>query len=249
MNSLMNRWQIISSSLDQRSTRERALVMAALLGIVWCAFDLAWLGPHNKALAALEASNLEQSRKRVELTEHLKLQRQQVQADVNEQTIVKKQQLLKDLAAQQEVLTAGGRNMLSPEEVVGLLQRLLQARSGLQTVSLKNLKPEPAIADPGPESNASPAPTATTQATAAAYSSAQPAQAPVLWRHSVELRMRGNYGDIVSYLQLLEAQQPRLRWQSLRLDNDKDTGVGAAHTITATLVISTMSLEPQWLAF
>jgi len=249
MNSLVNRWQILSHRLDQRSTRERALVMAATLGLVWCAFDLAWLGPHHKALAALEVSNLEQSRQRVELTEHLKLQRQQVQADVNEQTIVKKQQLLKDLAAQQEVLTAGGRNLLSPEQVVGLLQRLLQARSGLQTVSLKNLRPEPAVADPAPESNASPAPAAAAQATAAAALSAPPAQAPVLWRHRVELRVRGHYADIVSYLQLLEALQPRLRWQSLRLDNDKDTPVGAAHTITATLVISTLSLEPQWLAF
>jgi MSHA biogenesis protein MshJ len=252
MNPLMERWQSLAAQLDQRSVRERALVMVALLAVVWGAFDVAWLGPHNKALSALEASNLDQGRKRVELIAHLQLQRQQLQTPVNEAAARKKQQLFKDLAVQQQSLMAGGRNMLSPDEVVGLLQRLLQSRSGLKTLSLRNLKPEPAVQALPPEianasTSAAPGSVAPASGTSEAATAALPAQTPVLWRHGIELRIRGNYADIVNYLQQLEEQQPRLHWQSLQLDND--TGVGVAHTITATLVISTLSLETPWLAF
>lgn len=231
MISVFKPWHRLAERLDQRSLRERWIVMVAMLAVTGLLFEVLWLGPQMRVLRSLQEANRTQVDQQHELLVHLQLQRQQVQVNVNTALEAKKQQLLKDLAAQQQLLLASDRNMLSPESVVGLLQALLRSYSGLQTLSLRNLKPEPAVQPPEQEVR---------------IDASVPAQATVLWRHGVELRLRGSYADIVSYLQQLERQRPHLHWQSLRLLNETDAALG--HVIVATLVISTLSLETPWLA-
>ena len=219
MKPLLSFWNALAERLNQRSTRERAILMLLVLGLFWFVFDTLWFHQHQQALQTLQASNQTQAQQLADVNTRLQLQRVLLQADVNASATRKKQQLQDDLAKQQEALLGAGQDLLGRDAVVALLARMLQARPGLETLSLKNLKPAPAVAS---------------------------APATVLWRHPVELKVRGNYADIVKYLQQLEALQPRLHWQSLQLVND--TAPGHAYAVTATLVITTLSLEPQWLA-
>ena len=120
--------------------------------------------------------------------------------------------------------------MVGSDAVVGLLGQVLQARPGLETLSLKNLKPE-AVGSGA--------------ATQTGGGKAVENLSPVLWRHRVELKVRGSYADTVAYLQHLENLQSRFGWQALSLETDTTTG--ATHTISSTLTVTTLSLEAKWL--
>jgi len=234
MKALMQFWPPLAERLNQRTTRERAMVLLVLLALVWGLFDAFWFRQHQQSLQVLQANNQATEKQLADLKAKVQLQQIQVQADVDAPARQRKQQLQDELAAQQRQLFEAGQEMLSAESVPTLLSNMLQARSGLETLSLKNLRAEPLAATPAP---------------AAPQAGTDKADAPnttVLWRHPVELKVKGSYADIVAYLQQLEALKPRLHWQALSLVSD--TEPGHAYSITATIVVTTLSLESQWLA-
>jgi len=84
---------------------------------------------------------------------------------------------------------------------------------------------------------AAPAPTSATGAGTAA-----PAQAPLLYRHGVQLVVEGGYQDMIDYLQALEHMPTRLFWGGASLDAQKYPKA------RLTLTLYTLSLDQKWIA-
>jgi MSHA biogenesis protein MshJ len=233
MKQLLDYWVVFANRLDGRAPRERVLIMLLSLALVWGLFDALWLGEHEKRLQAIRAINAAQAGQVTDLTQRIQTYQNILRTKSDHALQMRKEQLQSDVASHQLRLSAQARQMVSPAVVLPLLSKILPKSSALELTSLRNLKPEPLGSIAGTSS--ANAPETTT---------------PVLWRHKVEVRMRGSYPDIVNYLVQLEQLQASLGWHQILLTTDVQTeNAPARHTVAATLVISTLSMEAQWLEF
>lgn len=183
---LLARWQTLDRRYLALSRRERALVALCCTVVVGMAIDQLWLTPswavwgrarqeHRQAAEALHTleASIATLRQRQDLDTH---------------------QLQSELAALQSRTAQTGapgnrtRDLVSPAEMVPLLEQLLGRHSGLKLRSLQSLGR-----------------TALAQGT------------PTLYRHGVELTLEGRYADLLDYLKTLEAAPQRLLWGGLQL--------------------------------
>jgi MSHA biogenesis protein MshJ len=69
------------------------------------------------------------------------------------------------------------------------------------------------------------------------------ARAPsgLIYRHGVEIGVRGEYADLLLYLKALEAMQGQLFWGDARLSVD------IYPNSILTLSVYTLSLDPKWM--
>ncbi|MDD2948389.1 MAG: hypothetical protein PHV80_06085, partial [Rugosibacter sp.] len=72
----------------------------------------------------------------------------------------------------------------------------------------------------------------------------EPASLPAtdgIWQHGIELRLAGNYPDLLNYLTGLESMPQRLMWNSINLTVEKYP------RNVLTLRVYTLSLDKDWL--
>lgn len=112
--------------------------------------------------------------------------------------------------------------LVTPQAAPALLERLMGRRKGLQMLGLRTLSPVPVLARPQ----------------AAAETSNDGMN---VYRHGVEIRLAGNYLDLLGYLADLEAVPERLLWEGVNLTVD------AYPRSVLTLRVYTLSLDKAWL--
>jgi MSHA biogenesis protein MshJ len=125
-------------------------------------------------------------------------------------------------------LRAMQKGLVPAERIAPLLESILRANGRLKLVSLQTL-PVTTLGD----------------AAGAAAPAAQPApvvKAPdLLYRHGVELTVRGSYLDMVDYMHALETLPTQLFWGKAQLDAE------AYPNVRLTLTLYTLSLDPKWM--
>jgi MSHA biogenesis protein MshJ len=127
-------------------------------------------------------------------------------------------------------LAAMQKGLVAPEQMAPLLQTILRANGRLQLVALTTL---PVTAVGGePATAATPA----TPATATA-----PAATGLLYRHGVQVTVRGSYGDMIDYMAALERLPTQLFWGQVQL------AVEDYPRAQVTLTLYTLSLDRKWM--
>jgi MSHA biogenesis protein MshJ len=116
--------------------------------------------------------------------------------------------------------TLGKTKLATPEQMIAVLRDLIAAQKGLTLIGLRAQEPTPFR----PAAAAVP-------------------DAPGLYRHGIEITVRGAYPDLMRYVQQIEA----LPWpvRPGRLDLKTETYPES----TMTLTLYTLSLERAWLGF
>jgi MSHA biogenesis protein MshJ len=141
-----------------------------------------------------------------------------------------------ETARTSDELRAMQKGLVPAERIAPLLESILRANGRLKLVSLQTLP----VTTLG-EAAAAPA------APAIAAPASQPAMAPVvkapdlLYRHGVELTVRGSYLDMVDYMHALETLPTQLFWGKAQLDAE------AYPNVRLTLTLYTLSLDPKWM--
>jgi MSHA biogenesis protein MshJ len=152
--------------------------------------------------------------------------------------------------------------LVAPEQIVPLLETMLKGHGRLHLLGLTTL-PVSAVGDAieQPATLAAPAAsaplTAVTAVTTAAAASTSatpvttaaapalmltPAKAlPMLYRHGVQLAVRGNYLDMVDYMSALEAMPARLIW------GKADLTVEDYPNARLSITVYTLSLDKKWM--
>lgn len=134
-------------------------------------------------------------------------------------------------------LAAMQKGLVAPEQMAPLLQAILRANGRLQLVSLTTL-PVTAIG----ASDSAPAATPSVPSAPPAQSApAAPARAGMLYRHGVQVTVRGSYLDMVDYMAALESLPTQLFWGQARFEVED---YPRAHV---TLTLYTLSLDRKWL--
>lgn len=125
-----------------------------------------------------------------------------------------------------EQLRQFGSSLVRPEDMNGLLERLLAKYSGLRLVSLKTLPPQSVIGQKEPAKDSE---------------GKQVERSFDLYRHGVEIRLEGNYGQLQAYLTQLEKLPQRLLWGQLNYR------VIEYPRAEMTLTVYTLSPDKTWL--
>lgn len=227
MNSLRQFWVRLNARYTALSRRERLLVaLAVVLGPLMIGNALL-VSPQQARAKGLENGLAVQSASATQLQAEVGKLQQQLNSDPDAGRKAELAALNGEREQLDEQLRQFGSVLVRPEEMNGLLERLLARNAGLRLVSLKTLAPQSVLQ----------------QGEAAKESEAKPAERSFdLYRHGVEIRLEGNYGQLQSYLAQLEKSQQRLLWGALSyrvIEHPK---------AELTLTVFTLSPDKTWLA-
>jgi len=274
----LNTWAAL---FNQRTLRERTLLLAVVLAAVLALTDLLWLTPAYKQWQSARQQLRSAEAARETLHSDLKLMARRREADGHSQQ--KELSLWRAKVREGELaLREHEATLVGPDRMVALLDELLARHGQVRVRAMRSLGQEDLLrpgaqalaanttggapaAGPGhsanPPQRMSEAPATGALAAAAlppgvTLVGAQPAPASSggdamsnaaavaggsLYRHGVELTLEGNYPDLLSYLQALEALPQHLLWGGLALKADQ-------HPKTViTLRLYTISRDRHWL--
>jgi len=223
---MKQRWLKLAARIDVLTLRQRVGLFAA------CAFVVLYLF----YLFAFEPLLREQARLRGQIS-----QQRAAMAGVDSQVNSLVDAFTRDpdagnrqrlSAARLETRTLGDslaamqQGLVAPDQMAPLLQAILRANGRLQLVALTTL---PVTAVGGPAHDAAPpaAPAA--------------AKAGLLYRHGVQVTVRGTYLDMIDYMAALERLPTQLFWGPAQLTVED---YPRAHV---TLTLYTLSLDRKWL--
>ncbi len=132
--------------------------------------------------------------------------------------------LKKRVATADARLAQEQQGLLPPNRVPALLEEILKRDRKLHLIALRSL----------------PATAMTPEGSAPVATQANGANGIRVYRHGVEITVRGSYFDLLRYLSALEAQPIRMFW--------KDVEIATADypRITMKLTVYTLSLERSW---
>ena len=224
--------QRLAARIDALTLRERVMLFAATAAVYVFLMHFIGLGPMFAKQDLLRNQIVQQQNNLEgidnEISEKVKAAQVDPDAPARERIAA--------VRAQTEALAVSLRAMqnglVAPERMAPLVDSILRANGRLQLVSLRTLPVEPVLGAAKPQA-----------VPAAATAEAQTVNKPdaLLYRHGVEVTVRGNYLDMVEYMIALDAMPTRMFWGRAQLD------VETYPTARLTLTLHTLSLDRQWM--
>jgi MSHA biogenesis protein MshJ len=235
---MKRRWLQFTARVEALRPRERIMAFgAAVVVLVFLANSLVF-APLSRKEAALRQTLVQQTGAIDGIDADIAAKARAYANDPNEAL----RKRLAALRAETERTSADLRTMqkglVPPERIAPLLESILRANGRLKLVSLKTL-PVTTLND----GTAAPAASAAPAAEPAAAAATPPVvKSPdLLYRHGVELTVRGSYLDMVDYMHVLETLPTQLFWGKAQLDAEEYPNV------RLTLTLYTLSLDSKWM--
>jgi len=222
-------WLKLAARVDALSLRERVLAFAAAAAALLFLAHFFVLGPMFARQDEMAAQIARQQNNITGIDTEIAQALQAYQRDPDAAVQERLSAVRTEAAALGDSLRAMQRGLVPPERMAPLVESILRAHGRLQLVSMRTLPPMAVGADA-----AAPAP--------AAAPGVPPAQLPeLLYRHGTEVVVRGNYLDMIAYMQALEAMPTGQFWGNAEL------AVETWPTARLTLTLHTLSLDPKWM--
>lgn len=211
----------LAARIDALSLRERAMVFGATIAVLLFAAHTVVLAPQDARQAALRKQIDQQHAAMAAIDSEITARVQGAQIDPDAQARARLGAMRQEMAQLGSQLLALEHGLVPPERMGPLVDGILRSNGRLKLVSMRTLPAEP-LAAPG---------------------AAAPAggDAPLLYRHGVEVAVRGNYLDMVTYMSALDGMPTRMFWGHAQLD------VESYPTARLTLTLHTLSLDRQWM--
>ncbi|MCD4689423.1 MAG: type II secretion system protein M [Desulfuromonadaceae bacterium] len=212
---------------DARAPRERLVLTISLLVVLtllWYVQLIEPLALHRQALATqinsttATVSALDQAAGAI-----LAGAAQDPNAENRQQKVL----LEEEIGRLDERLAALTGELISPQQMVAVLEEMLKRRRQLSLTRLENLPSEPML-----ESPLDPPPF---------DSQAEKVQQRNLYRHPLRIELTGNYLEVLAYLQSLEQLPRKVYWQDLALS------VEEYPQAKITVTVYTLSLKEDWI--
>lgn len=245
------RWQALAAKFAALQQREKLLVMVMAVAVIGMGGHTFGIEPAQKRAAALKKQIGQQKAEMQTLQTQIAILR----AAVNDPDAANKAALAEarqKIAASDAGLRQYDSKLVPPERVPQLLQSLFVRHPGLQLLSLETLPPSPLLAPPpttGKEASVAAdkaSPPGADKASAAGKAAGKTPPAPAekggnIHKHGIEIKMAGNYLDLLAYVSELERLPQKLLWGYLSLSTP------AWPTSELTLRVYTLSLDPVWM--
>lgn len=226
-------WSARFAALQQR---EKFMVVGAvLIAILFGGYSF-WIEPaqlqKNRLQKSIDQQRAEEEQLRTQLAV---LVAQSGDPDAANRAVLA--QLQKQLAEIERDIHGFDRVLVAPAQAPVLLQALLARHRGLTLVSLATLPPQPLIAATGKSApkEGEGGNTGNTKESAPAMPGGN------IYKHGIEIKIAGNYHDLMAYVGELENGPQKLMRGAMSLVVQK-------HPLSElTLTVYTLSLESTWL--
>jgi MSHA biogenesis protein MshJ len=216
-----------AARFEALADRERISVFVAV--VLVCVYVIFSLGIEPAQRRAQTLGNqIAQQTTELE-TLRTRLLQQNKQADPDAANRTRGEELKSNVDALGETLKAMQRDLVSADRMGALLQEMLERESGLELVAMRTLPVAPLIAKGEQEQ------------TRSSGSASDPGKAPSVYKHGVEITVRGSYAHLHGYLARLEKSPWRMFWWRAKLTTNDDA------PLTMVVTIYTLSLEKAWL--
>lgn len=236
---LFSRLDRARQQFDQRSRRERLMIIAAAVILCGGLADRLWLTPAFKTWSTAQA-HAGQSRIALgQLTQELSQREHTLQSE-SQQLHAELAQLKAHAREGDLALAQASTGLVPAAQMMSVLEHLLSQTTGVRLRAMQSLPPEALSANPmTPAGETAPPATAGTTGTSANMAGVTPGLA--LYRHGVTLSVEGSYAPLMAYLRALDAMPQRLLWSSATLKVEQHPRA------VLTLQLHTLSLSPGWL--
>ncbi len=218
-----------ADSIDAMPLRERALFFGAVALVLMTLLQVFLLNPVLSRRNQLSAQIAQQE----DETKAIQAQIQALVKPAAQDQDELNREKLKSLRAQMVQLDRQfeqqQKQFVAPDEMVAMLESIIGKNAKLQLVSLRNLPSTSMSAGAGIQHGAAGGRTRTDGARE-------------VFRHTVELSIKGSYFDLLDYLAALERMPQRVFWDGFELN------VAQYPQSVLKLTIYTLSPEKSWLA-
>lgn len=214
----------VIAKVDGMSLRERALIFVAAAFLVVSLIDSLFLDPLLQQQKKLSMQVVQQQEKMKEVQAQLNALLQAKQADANSPQRERIRQLRQQIADGDAYLKDRRDKLVPPEKMAALLEQVLNRNGRLQLVAMNTLPVTLFIEQAADAANA--------QAVV---------QERQMYKHGVQITVRGSYIDLLQYLTALEKLPTRMFWGMAKLN------VVQYPTAELTLTLYTLSLDKTWL--
>jgi MSHA biogenesis protein MshJ len=231
---MKQRWQKFAARVDALSQRERIMGFAASAAVLYAVAQAGVIGPLLRKQELLKIQVVQQQNNiagiNAEITQKLK----EAEADPDAPVRARLAATREESARLGESLRSMQQGLVPPDRVAPLLESILRANGRLKMVSLRTL-PVESLSSLGNKKDG-----AGEEPAAGAASKPMPKR-ELLFRHGVEVTVRGSYLDMVDYMTALEGLPTQLFWGKAQLD------VEEYPSVRLTLTLYTLSLDEKWM--
>lgn len=207
--------------------RERAAIFMAAAFLLVAMIDVVLLEPLLAKQKNLMGQVVQKQEKLKELQAQLQSQLQAMRDDQNSPLRIRQAQLRQQLQSQEAYLQSRRDRLVEPGRIASLLEQMLKKNDRLHLVELINLPASSLIEK---------------HQAAASQSQAVNAQQRQVFKHGIQLTIRGGYPDMLHYLAELEAIPVQIFWGDISLSVEKHPDA------LLTLTLYTLSTDDKWLA-
>jgi len=209
------------AKFDALSLRERLLILVTLVVAIALPTLLYLIEPAQRAQAKLGTSAAKMEAENAQLMLELATLKAQQSSDPNAELQAQVDQLQQQIEQLNATLQGRAARLISPPEMLGLLEQVLSGQQRLQLVRLE--KGAPTRLQPGGQ-----APSAASEG-------------PGIYRHDLGLVVEGGFFEVLAYLQALEQLPKSFFWDEL------DYQVLTYPRAQVTLRVHTLSTAEGWL--
>jgi MSHA biogenesis protein MshJ len=218
---MKQRWLKLAGRIDALSQRERIMTFAAAAAALVFLAQTSVIGPLLRKQELLRSQVVQQQNNIEGINAQIVEKLQQAEADPDAPVRARLQAVREETGRLGESLRAMQQGLVPPDRMAPLLESILRANGRLKMVSVRTLPVEPLSGIGG-----------TTKAAA---------KHELLFRHGVELTVRGSYLDMVDYMSALESLPTQLFWGKALLE------VEEYPSVRLTLTLYTLSLDEKWM--
>lgn len=225
-------WELVRGKIDGMSLRERAVIFLAAAFVVVASVNAVLLNPLLVKQAALSAQLVQKQEKMKELQAQLQAHSQARQDDQHSPLRIRLAQLKQQLQEQDGYLQSHRDRLVEPDKMAGLLEQVLNKNDKLQLVELKTLPASLLVEKPQ---------AAMPQAADSPAGQKQLDLQKQVFKHGIQITVRGGYLDMLRYLAALEKMPVQMFWGEISLSVEKYPDA------VLTLTLYTLSLDKTWL--
>lgn len=224
-------WQRLEARIDRLTLRERVISFAMAALVLVTLINMFLIDPQYVAQKKLSNSVKQDQATITALQAEIqsKITAQSIDKDAPAKARLK--QLNTETTSLQTSMRDMQKGLVSPDRMVALLEGILNQNGKLKLVSLRTL----------PVSNMNDGQTEPAAGSAVPAKVDGTVRTQAIYKHGVEITVRGKYLDMMDYLNKLESMPWQLFWGRAQLLTDEYPDN------TLTLTLYTLSLDKAWL--
>ncbi len=225
-------WDKLSAKIDALSLRERVLIFAAAAFLLVSLVNTLLLDPLFARQKTLSAQMVQQQEKITELHAQIEGLLQSKRAEENSPLRLRLNELRKQLAEGEAYVKGRKDRLVPPEKMPALLEQVLAKSGHLQLVKLQTLPVAPLVEGAENKQGDNEASRAGSETL---YEGRQ------VFKHGVQITVRGRYNEMLDYLVALEGLSTQMYWGMVQMN------VIQYPVAEFTLTVYTISLGKTWL--